>query len=287
MPACAAPSTSLWLLASSTSDHQGCAIGTRSWLLLKEDGSESQYRVPSERESEAIKLPATFFLNGWHLVLTPGEIAMLLAIMDMARSVGRPSEPDTQQWVALPQSTRRDLYGLTGEIYLHAQQLREFGLVYFHDPMPTRRRGKISTKRMPPPATRGRQHSRRGTGGAQASFAGALPVQPSRPGNFRPERLHGRTHNTQRAADPVPPGRHRGANFAARLGQVLPSGEAITSVAVSYHDTGAGSSIRALNLGCRRTVAAPCSWSEYRFDNARRAGEDFVSRPWPHRPEEK
>ena len=121
------------------------------WLLLKEDGSESHYRVPSERESEAIQLPATFFLNGWHLVLTPGEIAMPLAIMDMARSVGRPSEPGTQQWVALPQSTRRDLYGLTGEIYLHAQQLREFGLVSFHDPMPTRRRGKISTKRMPPP----------------------------------------------------------------------------------------------------------------------------------------
>ena len=121
------------------------------WLLLKEDGSESGYRVPSERESDAIQLPATFFLKGWHLVLTPGEIAMLLAIMDMARSVGRLSEPDTQQWVALPQSIRRDLYGLTGEIYLHAQQLREFGLVSFHDPMPARRRGKISTRRMPPP----------------------------------------------------------------------------------------------------------------------------------------
>ena len=121
------------------------------WLLLKEDGSESRYRVPSERESDAIQLPATFFLNGWHLVLSPGEIAMLLALMDMARSVGRPSAPDTQQWVSLPQSVRRDLYGLTGEIYLHAQQLREFGLVDFHDPMATRRRGKISTKRMPPP----------------------------------------------------------------------------------------------------------------------------------------
>jgi hypothetical protein len=120
------------------------------WLLLKEDGSESHYRVPSERESDAIQLPATFFLNGWHLVLTPGEIAMLLAIMNMARSVGRSSTPDTQQWVSLPQSIRHDLYGLTGEIYLHAQQLREFGLVDFHDPMPTRRRGKISTKRTPP-----------------------------------------------------------------------------------------------------------------------------------------
>jgi hypothetical protein len=121
-----------------------------SWLLLKEDGSESQYRVPSERESDAIQLPATFFLKGWHLVLTPGEIAMLLVIMDMARSVGRSTAPGNQQWVALPRSIRRDLYGLTGEIYLHAQQLREFGLVDFQDPMATRRRGKISAKRIPP-----------------------------------------------------------------------------------------------------------------------------------------
>jgi hypothetical protein len=128
----------------------GARYRYESWLLLKEDGSESRYRVPSERESDAVKVPATFFLNGWHLVLSPGEITMLLAIMDMARSVGRPTQPGTQQWIALPQSIRRDLYGLTGEIYLHAQQLREFGLVDFFDPMPTRRRGKISAKRMPP-----------------------------------------------------------------------------------------------------------------------------------------
>jgi hypothetical protein len=129
---------------------QGDRYRYEGWRLLNEEDSESPYRVPSEREPDAIRLPATFFLNGWHLVLAPGEIAMLLAIMDMARFVGRQTEPGTQTWVALPQSTRRDLYGLTGEIYLHAQQLREFGLVDFHDPMPTRRRGKISAKRMSP-----------------------------------------------------------------------------------------------------------------------------------------
>jgi hypothetical protein len=80
------------------------------------EGSESQYRVPSERESDAIRLPAAFFFNGWHLVLAPGEIAMLLAIMDMARAVGRPTQLGTEQLVALPQSIRHDLYGLTGEI---------------------------------------------------------------------------------------------------------------------------------------------------------------------------
>jgi hypothetical protein len=120
------------------------------WLLLSDDGSESQYRVRSDRESGAIRLPATFFLNGWHLVLTASEIAMLFAIMDKARTVRRRPEPSAQQWVALPRTVRRDFYGLSGEVYLHAHQLHEFGLVDFHDPMPARRRGKIYAKRMPP-----------------------------------------------------------------------------------------------------------------------------------------
>jgi hypothetical protein len=120
------------------------------WVLLSDDGSESPYRVPSERESGAVQLPAAFFLNGWHLVLSSGEIAMLLAIMNMARLVGRQTEPGAQQWLALPRSVRRDFYALSGEVYLHAHQLHEFGLINFHDPMPTRRRGKISARRMLP-----------------------------------------------------------------------------------------------------------------------------------------
>jgi hypothetical protein len=120
------------------------------WLLLKEDGSETRYRVPSERESDAVRLPASFFVNGWHLVLSPGEIAMLLAIMDMARRVGRSTKPGGPLWIALPRTVRRNLYGLSGEMYLHAQQLHEFGLVDFRDPMSTRRRGKISSKPTPP-----------------------------------------------------------------------------------------------------------------------------------------
>ena len=42
---------------------------------------------------------------------------------------------------------------------------------------------------------------------------------------------------------------------------------------MSYHDTGADSSIRALTWVAAEQLP-PCSWSEYRFDNARRAVKD-------------
>ena len=128
----------------------GARYRYEKWVLLRDDGSESQYVVPSEREAAGIRLPATFFLNGWHLVLAPGEIAMLLAIIDRARVVGVGGQGGEQRWTALPQSVRRDLYGLSGEVYLHAQQLHEFGLIDLHDPMINRRRGKIFPTRLPP-----------------------------------------------------------------------------------------------------------------------------------------
>jgi hypothetical protein len=61
-------------------------------------------------------------------------------------------EPNRQRWIALPQSVRYRTYGLSGEIYLHAQQLHEFGLIHHGDPMPNRRRGKISDRRISTPA---------------------------------------------------------------------------------------------------------------------------------------
>lgn len=118
------------------------------WMLLADDGLGSQYRVPSERDLAAITLPAAFFLKGWHLVLAPGEIAMLLAIMHMHQKLGGSTEDDRRLLVSLPQSVRYRTYGLSGEIYLHAQQLWEFGLLEFNDPMQARRRGKIANKRI-------------------------------------------------------------------------------------------------------------------------------------------
>ena len=126
------------------------------WKPLRDDGTGSPYVVPSERRPGAVDLSPGFFLNGWHLVLTSGEIAMLLAITHMHRLMGGSNDPRDETWVALPQSVRRNSYGLTGEIYLHAQQLHEFGLIEFHDPMPNRKRGKISPRQVTPipaPAT--------------------------------------------------------------------------------------------------------------------------------------
>jgi hypothetical protein len=121
------------------------------WNLRADDGTGSDYVVPGERDATGLSLPASFFLHGWHLVLTPGEIAMLFAITQMNRLFGGITEPGANRyWLALPQSVRRRRYGLSGEIYLNAQQLLEFGLVEFKDPMPTRRRGKISDKHNPP-----------------------------------------------------------------------------------------------------------------------------------------
>ena len=48
------------------------------WLLLSEEGTESTYRRPSEREG-AVVLPAAFFYNGWHLVLTPVSYSRTLS----------------------------------------------------------------------------------------------------------------------------------------------------------------------------------------------------------------
>jgi hypothetical protein len=109
------------------------------WTLLKDDGSDGTYVVLSAQAPDAVRLPSTFFLNGWHLALTPGEIAMLFAIMHMHRRRGGLLEPSRLRWIALPQSVRYRIHGLSGEIYLHAQQLHEFGLIHHGDPMPNRR----------------------------------------------------------------------------------------------------------------------------------------------------
>jgi hypothetical protein len=50
--------------------------------FLMEDGSGEDYRFPADTEDHLLELPAAFFLNGWHLVLTAQEIIMLLTVRD-------------------------------------------------------------------------------------------------------------------------------------------------------------------------------------------------------------
>ncbi|TQS45141.1 hypothetical protein [Cryptosporangium phraense] len=123
--------------------------GTRyryeQWQLLQEDGSGLRYRVPPERSPTGLRLPAAFFWNGWHLVLEPAELVMLLAVLDQQWRLNYDSAQSgpSRATVALPRTVRWGRYGISGEVYLHAQQLVEFGLLEFYDPMPQRRRGKL------------------------------------------------------------------------------------------------------------------------------------------------
>ncbi|TQS42853.1 hypothetical protein [Cryptosporangium phraense] len=123
--------------------------GTRyryeQWQLLQEDGSGQRYRVPPEKSPTGLRLPATFFWNGWHLVLEPAELVMLLAVLDQHWRLNYDPAQNRppRATVALPRTVRWGHYGISGEVYLHAQQLVEFGLLEFHDPMPHRRRGKL------------------------------------------------------------------------------------------------------------------------------------------------
>lgn len=120
-----------------------------AWGLLKDDGSTSVYRVPGASSGRVVRLPAAFFYNGWHLVLDPPEIAMLLAIIEMSQFAGvlPHSGQNGLPGVAFPEKARWERNGITGEVYEAAHQLHEFDLVSMWDPMPNRRRGKVSPTR--------------------------------------------------------------------------------------------------------------------------------------------
>lgn len=117
------------------------------WAVLQDDGSDSVYRRPGESDGRALFVSIAFFLHGWHLVLTQGEIAVLFAIMEMSRSPAAQIDTGGNRWISLPQSVRARTYGLSNEVYFHVHELVEFGLVNLRDPMPGRRRGKISERR--------------------------------------------------------------------------------------------------------------------------------------------
>jgi hypothetical protein len=109
-----------------------------SFRLNHEDGSQRQYTVPGGDAPDMVHLPASFFVNGWHLALEPTEIAALLAIIDLGQRI-RAEEFS----VALPMSVRWETYGISGEVYEAVHELAEFGVIELNDPMPRRRRGKF------------------------------------------------------------------------------------------------------------------------------------------------
>jgi hypothetical protein len=109
-----------------------------------EDGTLKPYTPPGANVPFLVHLPASFFLNCWHIVLEPNELALLLAVIDLTqRTNSRLRYGGGQLSVALPRSVRWKYYGISGEAYASVHELAEFGLVEFHDEMPGRSRGKF------------------------------------------------------------------------------------------------------------------------------------------------
>jgi hypothetical protein len=103
--------------------------------LLADDSTGKAYTKPKRRPQlpGVITLPHTFFTYGWHLALTPAEIAVLL----MTRHAERTLPPSRgEPGVAIAQSTRWAVYGISGEAYEAIHELAEFGLLAVHDTMP-------------------------------------------------------------------------------------------------------------------------------------------------------
>jgi hypothetical protein len=105
--------------------------------LLSDSGDESTYTVPGDSR-QALYLPPTFFLNGWHLVLEPREIATWLMLYELATY-----HPGRQDGVGVVEGERWGWYGVTGETYEAHHELAEFGLLQLNETMPDRRRGRL------------------------------------------------------------------------------------------------------------------------------------------------
>ena len=110
-----------------------------NFRLLADDLTDRAYTLP-KGETPVIMLPYDFFANGWHLALSPAEIAVLLMVRHAERTFHASTE---EPGVALPRFTRWAVYGISGEAYEAIHELKEFGLLTIHDTMPHRRHGKL------------------------------------------------------------------------------------------------------------------------------------------------
>jgi hypothetical protein len=124
---------------------RGRQMKYEGFQLLRDDGTERPYLVPGSTTKGARRLPAAFFLNGWHLVLTPSEVAVLFAVIDAANRLG-PNPDPRNPGVALPQRVRWERYGLSGEVYTAANELAEFGLLRRYDLMEDRWAGRFGRR---------------------------------------------------------------------------------------------------------------------------------------------
>jgi hypothetical protein len=112
----------------------------RFQLLMDDGRGEQRYQVPGSTGG-VMDVPPAFFLNGWHLVLEPREIATWLMLYEMSRyhrGRGRAKEG-----VGIVEAQRWGFYGVTSEVYAAHRELSEFGLVTTHDSVAGRRMGRV------------------------------------------------------------------------------------------------------------------------------------------------
>ena len=81
------------------------------------------YQVPGPA-ADTFSLPTTFFLRGWHFLLSDAELALLLVLY--SRSTGAPT-PD--EAIVLTGETRIRHHGLSPDAYATWRHLAAFGLV--------------------------------------------------------------------------------------------------------------------------------------------------------------
>lgn len=120
-----------------------------NYTLNREDGSGRPYDPPRGRPEipKHLCLPTQFFTRGWHLILTPKELAALLAICHYAdRKLPRTPDGKPRQ-VYLAESVRRDHLGLSDEAYETIHYLEEFSFIDIDDPVEGRRRGRVSPEK--------------------------------------------------------------------------------------------------------------------------------------------
>lgn len=144
--------SSLTRRASDARLHRSLdALSNHGLIYLPPTGSPRRYERFTLEESNpmgslvapkdsqmAVHLAVDFFVHAWNLVMTPGEIATMLMLMDARNAYGRGSGS-----VFIARDTRLKRYGLSDEVYVSHRELAEFGLVRMTDPVTHRRRGRM------------------------------------------------------------------------------------------------------------------------------------------------
>jgi hypothetical protein len=94
-------------------------------FLLDDAGRGTEYKPPGSGHGERyVNLPASFWISGWHVVLSAAAVALLLVLLDQQDF----QNPTTPTWVSPARA--RELYALSSDTWTKGtRELRANGLV--------------------------------------------------------------------------------------------------------------------------------------------------------------